>query len=401
MKRYFKQIMSIGIMAAMLIALVPSKAMAGNYTIGTWEYKAQYDSLIITIQTEAYTDYIKVKLTRNRHGYSNASWGVAGVTSGYIDTQEADGWGNPPSPRTLELPIVSSLQPDTGYSFSLKVGRAHMLEGGLSVKTVPTDARERIYNIYTEPTIPYGFTFPIIGPNTVNIKWNNNGNPTGTNYTLQRRLDGSTTYTDVITQTNMSQYTNSGLGADTKYWYRVRVNAKNGYKFYSNEFAVTTSADPAVAAAKAAQSAAESASALAEIARIQSVAAAERTWDTTEAKSAATLAKEARDKANQTLAAINNVQSSIQGMSAPIVLHVSGKNMSTCTLGSTFDVVVKTIGATEFRTRADEGGWSSWVSVDSYATASGISSTGVHTIHVEARNIGGVVSTGQMVIFKL
>lgn len=110
-----------------------------------------------------------------------------------------------------------------------------------------------------------------------------------------------------------------------------------------------------------------------------------------------TAARQARDLANQTLIAVNNLQNSM----APVLLKVSGYNGATCTIGTTFNVVVQAPGATEFRVKADTGSWSSWVPVSGYATATGITGTGAHTVFVEARNSAGAVTSGQMTVFKL
>ncbi|WP_041282925.1 hypothetical protein [Desulfofundulus kuznetsovii] len=125
--------------------------------------------------------------------------------------------------------------------------------------------------------------------------------------------------------------------------------------------------------------------------------AAARVWDSVESKSAAQLAKEARDKANQALIAITNLQNSM----APMILKISGYNGATCTTGSTFNVVVQAPGATEFRVKADTGNWSAWTPVSGYATATGITGNGAHTIFVEVRNAAGATASGQMTMFKL
>lgn len=148
----------------------------------------------------------------------------------------------------------------------------------------------------------------------------------------------------------------------------------------------------------------KSAATLAKEARNKASTAASRVWDATESKSAATLAKEARDKANQALTEINNVKgivNNIQASVGPQILKVSGRNNATCTRTTSFDVVIQASGATEFRVKADTGSWSAWVPVGSYATTTGMSETGAHTIYVEARNAAGAVATAQMTVFKI
>ncbi|SHE97083.1 hypothetical protein SAMN02745218_01174 [Desulfofundulus australicus DSM 11792] len=162
----------------------------------------------------------------------------------------------------------------------------------------------------------------------------------------------------------------------------------------------TQARDEANAAKSAANTAAinaQNAYNKAEEARARAADAANNTWDETESKSAATLAKEARDKANQALTAITNLQNSM----VPVILRISGYNGATCTTGSTFNVVVQAPGATEFRVKADTGSWSAWTPVSGYATATGITGNGAHTIFVEVRNAAGATASGQMTMFKL
>lgn len=148
----------------------------------------------------------------------------------------------------------------------------------------------------------------------------------------------------------------------------------------------------------------KSAATLAKEARNAANSAVSNTWDSSESKSAATLAKEARDKANQALTEINNVKNTVNNIQmsvGPQILRVSGRNSATCTKTSSFDVVIQATGATEFRVKADTGSWSEWVPINSTATATGISGIGAHTIYVEARNTSGVTATGQIAIFRI
>lgn len=132
--------------------------------------------------------------------------------------------------------------------------------------------------------------------------------------------------------------------------------------------------------------------------------AASRVWDSTEGKSAATLAKEARDKANQAITEINNVKSvvnNIQASIGPQILKISGLNGATCTRTTTFTVVVQASGATQYRVKLDSGSWGSWTAIGTPATISGISTTGAHTVYVEVQNASGATASGQMTFFKI
>lgn len=374
----------------LLLSVVAGPAIAGEYYVGTYSWRA-WDSYgeKVTLQTTVIADNntITIKLTNTepRRGY-RGKYQINGTWRN-IPAQPYDG------PREYISNPTTGLMPNTGYSLVIQLNTIYGSYGYSHGVFDNNNADLAQYTVYTEPDIPHSFSFPTIGQDSVQIRWNNNNNPSDTNYTLQRRTDGETTYQDIITTTNMNEHIDTGLAQDTKYWYRVRVNAKNGYQFFSNEFAVTTAKDPAVASAKAAQTAAETAMAFAEQAKISSELAAQRAWDEIEGKSAATLAKEARDKVNQALAAFNL-------MSQPVILETSGFNKATCTTGTTFPVTIKAIGATEFRVRANEE-WSEWTPIGQYATATGLTSPGVYNIEIEARNGSGAITMCHMMVFKL
>lgn len=143
---------------------------------------------------------------------------------------------------------VSGLVPNKAYIWTVHVNYAGPERG--------TTGPEASLVVYTEPALPIGLAFPSVLQNSVSITWNNSGNDAGTSYTLQRKTD-TAPWQDVATGVNMSSYTDSGLTPNTKYYYRIKVNALIGTAFYSNEAWIVTAQDPAVAAAKAAQSAAE------------------------------------------------------------------------------------------------------------------------------------------------
>ncbi|RJX20166.1 MAG: hypothetical protein C4575_07045 [Desulforudis sp.] len=131
--------------------------------------------------------------------------------------------------------------------------------------------------------------------------------------------------------------------------------------------------------------------------------ASARVWDSAESKSAATLAKEARDRANQALTEINNVKNMVNNIQAsvgPQINRVQGLNGATATTTSSFTVVVDASGATEFRARREGGTWTGWASVDNSLSVSGLT-VGVNTIQVEVRNASGATATGRMIAFRL
>jgi hypothetical protein len=130
--------------------------------------------------------------------------------------------------------------------------------------------------------------------------------------------------------------------------------------------------------------------------------AATRTWDPTEGKSAATLAKEARDKSNEALTEINTIKTTIDSIKssiAPVITKTIGLNGATCTKTSNFIVTIQASGANEYRARLDSGSWTAW-GTSKNITLGGLTN-GAHTINVQARNSNRVVAESSMVVFKL
>jgi hypothetical protein len=130
--------------------------------------------------------------------------------------------------------------------------------------------------------------------------------------------------------------------------------------------------------------------------------AATRTWDPTEGKSVATLAKEARDKSNEALTEINAIKTTIDSIKssvAPVITKTIGLNGATCTKTSNFIVTIQASGADEYRAKLDSGSWTVW-DTSKNITLGGLTN-GAHTINVQARNSNGVVAESSMVVFKL
>lgn len=116
-------------------------------------------------------------------------------------------------------------------------------------------------------------------------------------------------------------------------------------------------------------------------------------------KSAAQLAKEARDKVTQLTQVIT-----------PVIHSVKGQNGATCTTGNTFTVVISASNAIEYRARVL--GTSTWYTstgsgADVWGTGNtislgGISSTGAKTIEVQARSsVTGTPANDSITIFKI
>lgn len=155
--------------------------------------------------------------------------------------------------------------------------------------------------------------------------------------------------------------------------------------------------------------------------------ASSRVWDSAEGKSAATLSKEARDKANAAagdadyirntqLPDIENKIASLQSdvtniktnLSAgdttpPDIKSIEGYRNATCTTDSIFKLVIEASdnsSGVEFRAKADTGSWTGWITSNPI-TVSEITGTGAHTIEVEVRDAAGNVARDSITIFKI
>ena len=89
----------------------------------------------------------------------------------------------------------------------------------------------------------------------------------------------------------------------------------------------------------------------------------------------------------------------------PTLLSIQGYKNATCTTTSKFSVVVDAsdpTGPVEFRVRTDTGPWSNWITVgDNYATATGITGSGAHLLHVEIRDGNDNRKALSKTIFKI
>jgi hypothetical protein len=163
------------------------------------------------------------------------------------------------------------------------------------------------------------------------------------------------------------------------------------------------------------------------------------TWDTSTGKSAATLAREARDRADAAASkstealnainstntnltnkitdsqtaitnALNNMESNIvniQNYLPPTIGKVYGYNNASATDTNSFKVSMDYSNVKEFRYKVGSGSWSSWMPITNYESlgylnVSGLNTKGMYTIQVELKS-GSNDSTvkGSMTVFRL
>jgi hypothetical protein len=96
------------------------------------------------------------------------------------------------------------------------------------------------------PGDPTGLAGTAQGPNKVNLSWTSNGAAIINGFELWRSPANNANYEVVTTiPGNTTAYADSGLAANTTYYYKLRAVNEASYSNYSNEINVTTAANPA------------------------------------------------------------------------------------------------------------------------------------------------------------
>ncbi len=91
------------------------------------------------------------------------------------------------------------------------------------------------------PSDPTGLTATAISSSQINLSWTDNAT-NETSYKVERSPDGSTGWTEIAGSlpAGTTSYSNTGLTANTTYYYRVRANNTGGNSGYSNVANATT-----------------------------------------------------------------------------------------------------------------------------------------------------------------
>jgi hypothetical protein len=170
---------------------------------------------------------------------------------------------------------------------------------------------------------------------------------------------------------------------------------------FNNASAAATNAVNAYNAANSAKTSADSAKASADT-------AASRVWDPTESKSAAQLAKEARDKANEALTAVNNMQTIITDIKNTVItdnippsVEVKTLSGATATSGSFIRLVIAASDnkSTSLSYNVNGGAYSP-LPADGKVSVP-LSSPGPNTIVISVKDEAGNVATKAITIWKL
>ncbi len=193
--------------------------------------------------------------------------------SPYSNFASAGTTGTPPAPANLVAMVVASNRVDlgwssnsgnvTGFAIERAVGNGSFTQIGTVNSNITTYSdygvmtnktyhyQMRSYNSYgystytpqvsvTIPGLPLGpssLTATVVSSNQINLVWKDNAtNEVG--YKVERSLDnlGSPgTWGQIGTvSTNVTSYSDTGLAATTRYWYRVRATNVSGDSPYSN-----------------------------------------------------------------------------------------------------------------------------------------------------------------------
>lgn len=232
--------------------------------------------------------------------------------------------------------------------------------------TPASNARQYVHTKCAAPAI-YATN---IKDTKLTVNWQANGNHSSVRYSLERRIPGNA-WTTILNKVDYFTFTDSGLMPETTYEYRITAYntsyaAPTDTTTISQVLTVTTTDDPAVAAA-------QEAALKAEAARVASI-------------SAQSASEKAEAKATEAVELIKNLKTNFTDLEAsfsPTIISVKGRNGATATKGNTFAVDVTAANATYYRAGVN-GNYAEWQSsprIDNIL----LPNNGVNTIEVQAK----------------
>ena len=339
--------------------------------------------------------------------YHDCTYYIAGKPTGglksFTNPYSERPWDGPCSLFTDITPsVVTGLTPNTRYEITASFPCTKSARDN-DFGAVDTFIRDYGYAkyVWTAAAIPI-ISFSNIKDKQLTINWNPNGNPSGTIYNIERKI-GNGPWSTILSNYTGNTYTDTNLVEDTTYIYRVKVlhvapiGWDGGYgtsdaiwDVYTPEQTVTTTANPAVAAAQEAASAAQAAK----------LAADSSLQNTQEAKSAAVNVYDQVNNADYGLQALNTKIENLKSSVAPVIAKASGINGATCTRNGGFTIVIQASGADQFRAGLDTNDISSNWDASNVITLTNIS-PGIHTIFYEAKNSNGAITKGALSVFSM
>lgn len=113
-----------------------------------------------------------------------------------------------------------------------------LLEGYFEINESPQFVE--IIESIIPPSTPSNLTAQAVFPSQINLTWQDNSNNEN-GFKIERKTGATGTYSQIATvSANVSSYSNTGLTANTTYYYRVRAYNTAGNSSYSNEVSTAT-----------------------------------------------------------------------------------------------------------------------------------------------------------------
>ena len=126
----------------------------------------------------------------------------------------------------------TGLSANTAYYYVVRASNA----GGVSANTAEASAT----TLPLPPTAPSGLTATTVSQTQINLTWSDNSD-NEVNFIVARSTTAGGPYTDIATlPANTTSYNNTGLTANTTYYYVVRASNTGGASANSNQASATT-----------------------------------------------------------------------------------------------------------------------------------------------------------------
>lgn len=298
-------------------------------------------------------------------------------------------------------------------AFEFNVGNYAPVNARVVIKTTMVKNGEEVTVTGDSPTMCIQATRnPIFAfsptHNSVDIQCLDPGTSNFYNIEVIRKAVGSVPSKSYML-TNYPSYRvlDEGLDNDTQYTYEIKYYSSfnTSYPIIVDPVTVKTESNPAVQAAREAASKADAAMRAAVSANNAALEAKESAnraaigvWDSTENKSAAQLAKEARDRVINLEQVVTNIP--------PIINSIKGIDGATCTKTGEINLVLDTSGARKQRIKVGNGNWGNWHDATNQISAY-LGNSGVHTIYIEVSSSNtpsespSSIARASIVIFKI
>lgn len=144
------------------------------------------------------------------------------------------------SPNALSVPLPSGLVTGTYYLGAIADATGSVTEGNASGTGESNNAKTgNVIQISGVPAAPSNLAAKVNSKTKITLTWNDNATDES-GFKIERSTNG-TTFTQIATRgANANTYANSGLAANTLYYYRVRANNARGNSDYSNTVSART-----------------------------------------------------------------------------------------------------------------------------------------------------------------